>query len=209
MRALICCESSGVVREAFRAKGFDAWSCDLLPADDRSPHHIQGDAREVLRDFRPDFAGFHPPCTYLCGSGLHWNERGRGWEKTEGALELVRTFMEADCHWYLENPVGIISTRIRPADQYIQPYEFGEDASKKTGLWLNKLPLLEGTLYIPGRVVELPSGKVVNRWANQTDSGQNKLPPSADRWKLRSKTYPGIAKAMADQWASVILRNIQ
>lgn len=201
---LICCESSGAVREAFRKRGFDAYSCDLLPSDDGSPHHIQGDARDVLARMKPDFAGFHPPCTFLCGSGLHWNDRGRGWDKTEEALALVRFFMDHNFPWYLENPVGIISTRIRPADQYIQPYEFGEDASKKTGLWLHRLPLLRGTKRIPGRLVTKPNGVQVERWANQTDSGQNKLPPSDTRWKERSKTYQGIADAMAEQWGPLL-----
>lgn len=198
---LICCESSGVVREAFRAIGRDAWSCDLLPADDGSPYHIQGDALEALRDLRPTFAGFHPPCTFLCGSGLHWNDRGRGWAETEKALEFVRAMMRFEGLWYLENPVGIISTRIRPADQYIQPYDFGEDASKKTGLWLHGLPKLTPTKRVPGRLVGHDAKlNPIHRWANQTDSGQNKLAPSDTRWKERSKTYQGIAEAMAEQW---------
>lgn len=204
MRILICCESSGTVREAFRALGHDAWSCDLLPADDGSPYHIQGDALEAIKSAQWGLIGMHPPCTYLSVSGIHWNNRGRGWEETDKALAFVCALMEAagNTPWYLENPVSIISSQIRESDQRIQPYEFGEDASKKTCLWLSGLPCLKPTLRVEGRMVEWPkgSGKLVERWANQTDSGQNVLAPSKDRWKTRSKTYPGIAKAMAEQW---------
>jgi len=206
---LICCEHSGMVREALRAKGVDAWSCDLLPADDASPYHIQGDCREVMAGKTGgllgktwDAFGMHPDCTYLTVAGIHWNNRGRGWEKTDAALAFVRELIElaGDKPWYLENPVSIISTKIRKPSQTIQPYDFGEDASKRTCLWLNRLPSLTPTNRVPGRVVN-----GVERWANQTDSGQNKLGPSDDRWKKRSKTYPGIAQAMADQWAPLLL----
>jgi hypothetical protein len=203
VKVLIGCEHSGTVREAMRAKGIDAWSCDLLRADDGSPHHIQGDVREAMRGDWGAF-GLHPDCTFLTVAGIHWNNRGRGWERTEAALRFVAKLMElaGDRPWYLENPVSIISTRIRKPDQTVQPYDFGDDASKRTCLWLNRLPLLKPTKRIAGRFVEWPkgSGKTVERWANQTDSGQNKLAPSADRWKLRSRTYAGIAQAMADQW---------
>lgn len=200
MRVLIVCESSGTVREAFRKLGHDAWSCDLLPADDGSPHHYKCDMREVI-DSTWDFVGMHPECTYVNGAGIHWNNRGRGWEKTEASIEQIKWLMSHTMPWYLENPVGIISTRIRKPNQYIQPYEFGDDASKKTCLWLNKLPSLtkDPAQRVAGRVVE-HNGKQVERWANQTDSGQNRLAPSADRWKERSKTYQGIANAMAAQW---------
>lgn len=142
-----------------------------------------------------------PPCTYLTSSGLHWNGRipGRA-EKTEEALEFVRCLMSAPIEFIaIENPQGCIGTRIRPASQYIQPYEFGADASKKTGLWLKNLPLLMPTRRVPGRKV-FHNGKEVERWSNQTDSGQNRLGPSEDRWALRSITYPGIADAFVDQW---------
>jgi hypothetical protein len=210
MNLLILCESSGVVREAFRALGHNAVSCDLLPADDGSPHHIQGDALEAMASGSFDIIGMHPPCTYLNGAGIHWNNRGRGWGKTNQSLAFVKAMMEqataSGAAWYLENPVGIISTNIRKATQYVQPYEFGEDASKKTGLWLHKLPPLVSTSRFPGRWVEWPkgSGKTVERWSNQTDSGQNRLAPSDDRWKARSKTYPGIAQAMASQWSDIL-----
>jgi hypothetical protein len=194
MKILIVCESSGTVREAFRALGHDAWSVDLLPADDGSPFHIQADARDVGGEW--DMMGFHPPCTYLSVSGMHWTRRGlRDPQLTEDALAFVRWCMSHDCPWYLENPVSIISTQIRKPDQTIQPYQFGEDASKRTCLWLRQLPRLVPTLRIPGRMV---GG--AERWSNQTDGGQNKLPPSGDRWQQRSKTYPGIARAMAEQW---------
>jgi hypothetical protein len=143
----------------------------------------------------------HPPCTYLCSSGLHWNTRipGRA-EKTEEALAFVRALLSADIpRIALENPNGCIGTRIRRADQVIQPWQFGADASKATGLWLKNLPRLKPTDIIPPRVV---NGR--ERWGNQTDSGQNRLGPSEERWKIRSETYPGIAAAMAAQWGDCV-----
>jgi hypothetical protein len=203
MKILIVCESSGTVREAFRALGHDAWSCDLLPADDGSPFHHQADARDVGGDW--DMMGFHPPCTFLGVSGMHWNNRGRGWEGTNKALEFVAWCMSHRCPWYLENPVSIISTRFRKPDQTIQPYEFGENASKRTCLWLKDLPPLRPTGRITGRFATDPkSGKIVERWVNQTDGGQNKLAPSPTRRKERSKTYAGIANAMAEQWGRAL-----
>jgi len=143
-----------------------------------------------------DLAIFHPPCTYLCVSGIHWNNRGRGWEETEKALDFVRLLMGANIpRIALENPVSIISSKIRKPDQIIQPHQFGHDASKSTSLWLKNLPKLRPTENVPPRMV---NGKP--RWANQTDGGQNKLAPSEDRWKLRSTTYQGIAEAIAMQW---------
>ena len=205
MNVLITHESSGVVRRAFRALGHNAWSCDLLPAADGSHFHLQTDVFNVVNGPEKwDLIGMHPPCTFLSGSGIHWNNRGRGWEKTERAIADVSRLLSLNVPYYLENPVGIISTRIRKPDQCIQPYNFGEDASKKTCLWLNRLPLLVPTKHVDGRIVEWPrgSGKMIQRWSNQTDSGQNKLTPSEDRWSKRSVTYQGIAGAMADQWGS-------
>lgn len=197
MKVLIGCEYSGTVRDAFRARGHDSMSCDLLPTEKLGPHY-QGDVRDVL-DFPWDLAIFHPPCTYLSVSGIHWNNRGRGWEETEKALHFVRLLMGANIpRIALENPVSIISSKIRKPDQIIQPHQFGHDASKATCLWLKGLPKLQPTEIVPPRIV---NGKP--RWGNQTDSGQNKLAPSADRWKERSKTYPGIAEAMADQWGNL------
>ena len=198
MKVLIACEFSGVVRDEFKKRGHDAWSCDLLPSESPGQHH-QCDVREILNDGW-DLMIAHPDCTYICSSGLHWNNKTPGREaKTLEALEFVRLLLGAPIDKItLENPIGRIGTAIRKADQYIQPYPFGHDASKKTGLWLKNLPLLENTLYIPPRVV---NGK--NRWANQTDSGQNKLAPSKDRWKDRARTYQGIAQAMAEQWGQM------
>lgn len=212
---LIGCECSGVVRRAFRALGHDAWSCDTQPADDGSEYHLQCDVLSVLQPGRWDLGIFHPPCTYLTVSGLHWNGRiaGRA-DMTEEALLFVAALLDAPIeHISLENPTGCINSKIRKPDQIIQPYEFGDDASKATCLWLKNLPLLENTLRIRGRMVEWPkgSGKMVERWSNQTDSGQNKLGPSPNRAKLRSVTYPGIAAAMAEQysaWIQQLERNV-
>ena len=197
MRILIACESSGTVRDAFLAKGHEAVSCDILPSETGGPH-IQGDVLDVIVvDRKWDMMIAHPPCTYLCSSGMHWTTRGlRDPKLTEDALMFARKLLEADIEKIaVENPVGAISTRIRKPDQYIHPYQFGDDASKKTGLWLKGLPCLVPTNYIEPRMV---GGKP--RWSNQTDSGQNRLGPSQDRWKQRSKTYQGIANAMAQQW---------
>jgi hypothetical protein len=204
MKVIILCESSGNVRRAFRDLGHDAWSLDILPADDGSPFHIQGDAAEFIRSgaWREyDLIGMHPPCKYLSVSGIHWNDRGRGWDGTKDALRFVRLLMSIDKPFYLENPVSIISSRIRKPDQIIQPYQFGEDASKATCLWLNGLPKLTPTEWVNPRIVRREGKPTTRRWSNQTDSGQNKFGPSPDRWKLRSRTYPGIAKAMAAQWS--------
>lgn len=195
MRVLVACESSGTVRDAFAARGHDAWSCDLLPSEGK---HLQGDVREFLQQDW-DLLIAHPPCTYLAVSGMHWTTRGlRDPQLTEDALAFVRLLMDCNIpRICIENPVSVISSRIRKPDQYIQPYEFGHDASKKTCLWLKNLPPLQKcpTQYVQPRTVD---GKF--RWANQTDSGQNKLGPSEDRWQIRSKTYEGIAEAMAAQW---------
>lgn len=218
MRILIACESSGVIREAFRKRGHEAFSCDLQPADDGSFFHIQGDVTGWLYFKFSDGKGWdlmiaHPDCTYLTNSAAWAFSDGPYHQKVkpgtlvgserrqarQGALEFVRLLMEAPIpRIAIENPVGAISTYIRQADQYIQPFEYGDDASKKTGLWLKNLPLLQPTRYIEPRIV---NGRP--RWANQTDSGQNRLSPSADRWKTRSKTYQGWADAMADQWGSI------
>ena len=196
MRVLVGCEYSGRVRNAFREAGHDAWSCDLLPSEDDSPFHIQGDVLPLLGQGW-DLGIFHPPCTYLAVSGLHWNKRDPARAaKTEEALDFVRTLMSAPIERIaVENPVSCISSRIRKPDQIIQPYEFGEDASKKTCLWLKNLDLLTPTQMVAPRLVD---GKP--RWSNQTDSGQNRLGPSEDRWKERSRTFAGVAKAMAEQW---------
>lgn len=202
MRVLVACEYSGRVRDAFIKKGHQAMSCDLLSSEsDAGPHYV-GDVRDVINNGW-DLMICHPPCTYLAVSGLHWNKRDpERAKKTEEALQFVERLLNANIDKIaLENPVGCISSRIRKADQYIQPYDFGENASKKTGLWLKNLPPLQPTNRISGRLVER-NGKQVERWSNQTDSGQNVLGPSDERWKLRSYTYQGIADAMAEQWGA-------
>lgn len=195
MRVLVACEYSGTVRDAFIRAGHDAMSCDLLPTDAPGPHY-QGDVRDVLDDGW-DLMVAHPPCTYLSVSGMHWTKRGlRDPQLTEDALDFVRLLMDAPIDRIaVENPVSVISSRIRKPDQIIQPWMFGHNASKQTCLWLKGLPKLKPTKTIEPRIV---NGR--KRWANQTDSGQNRLPPSDDRWKIRSETYEGIATAMASQW---------
>lgn len=199
MRILVACEFSGVVREAFRAEGHEAWSCDLLPSEIPG-HHLQGDVLQQL-DRGWDLLIAFPPCTYLCSSGMHWTTRGlRDPQHTLDAMAFVRRLWEAQIpRICLENPIGILSTRLTKPSQIIQPHQFGHDASKSTCLWLKNLPLLTPTQHVPPRLV-VKQGKTMLRWANQTDSGQNVLGPSADRWALRSITYPGIARAMATQW---------
>ncbi len=198
MKVLVACEYSGRVRDAFLALGHDAMSCDLLPTDAPGPHY-QGDVQDVLGQGW-DLMIAHPPCTYLASSGLHWNKRQPDRAvKTEAALQFVMALLNAPIERIaLENPIGCISTRVRKPEQVIQPWQFGDDASKATCLWLKNLPPLKPTKLIPGRLV---NGK--RRWANQTDSGQNRLSPSADRWKKRSETYQGIAAAMAEQWGNL------
>lgn len=195
MRVLVACEFSGIVRDAFRRRGHDAVSCDFLPTEAEGPH-IEGDVLKVLGDGW-DLMIAHPPCTYLSVSGLHWNKRRpERAAKTEEALAFVRALLEAPIpRIALENPISAISTRIRKPDQILQPWMFGHPESKATCLWLKGLPLL-----VPTNVLPLPPG---GRWSNQTPSGQNKLGPSPDRWKVRSKTYPGLAEAMAEHWGAL------
>lgn len=192
-RVLVACEFSGVVRQAFEAQGWDAWSCDLLPSDVPGKH-FQGDVRQLLYHKHWDLMVAFPPCTYLCSSGMHWTTRGlRDKQLTEDALAFVKELMDAPIHRIaIENPVGCISTRIRKPDCIVQPFWFGDAAKKTTCFWLKNLPPLVPTCMLPTP----PSG----RWPNQTPSGQNKLGPSPDRWKLRSLTYPGMARAMSVCW---------
>lgn len=222
MNVLIACEWSGTVRDAFRRRGHEAWSCDTLGPDqlpdefraqEYPNYHLEGDVRWFLdgkRSCSPvsrwDLLIAFPPCTYLCSSGLHWNTRRRGRAaKTEKALTFVRALMRAPIpRKAIENPRGCIGTRIRPATQSIQPHQFGEDASKETCLWLENLPLLLPTEHVAPRLVwDVARKKMVKRWANQTNSGQNKLAPSPDRERIRGKTYAGIAEAMAHQWGKL------
>lgn len=201
MRVLVACEFSGVVREAFRKKGHDAWSCDILDSLDNSPHHYKCDVREILKD-NWDLIIAHPECKYLTVSGnAHYADKPNLYIP---AADFATMFFDYAPRVCIENPVGRLSTLFRKPDQIIQPYEFGDDASKRTCLWLKGLKTLVPVLArrFPGRIVEYPvgSGKYVERWSNQTDSGQNKLGPSEDRSSLRSITYKGIAEAMAEQW---------
>ena len=217
-KLLVGCESSGTVRDAFARRGWDAWSCDLLPADGQ---HIQNDVTKILRTDTWDLMIAHPPCTYLAVSGMHWTTRGlRDPKLTEDALDFVRLLMDAPVPFIaIENPVGRIGTAIRKADQYVHPYLFGHDASKCTGLWLSNLPKLKPTGFVPAArhaccgkwQEEGPCSecgkKTKPRWGNQTPRGQDGTPPSKDRWQKRSKTHQGIADAMAQQWTQHILEN--
>lgn len=194
MRVGVLCEFSGTVRDAFLACGHDAVSCDLLPTTNPGPH-LQGDCLAFdWSDY--DLLICHPPCTHLAVSGSRWFKDKR--VEQEVALDFVRALMQLPVSRIcVENPVSVISSRIRKPEQIIQPYEYGHSESKKTCLWLKNLPKLR-----PTNVLPLPAKGV---WDNQTPSGQNKLGPSPDRWLLRSKTYTGIAAAMAGQWGSLQL----
>ena len=182
MRVLVACEFSGTVRDAFIARGHDAMSCDLLPTEKPGPHY-QGDVRDILCNGW-DLMIAHPPCTHLAVSGARWFTEKRD-EQAE-ALDFVRELLAAPIPKIaVENPVSIISSRIRRPDQVIHPWMFGHGETKATCLWLKGLPLLEPTNMVSGREARI-----------------HKLPPTADRWKLRSLTYQGIADAMAEQWGS-------
>lgn len=192
MKVLIACEYSGSVRDAFLANGHDAMSCDLLPTDSPGPHY-QGDVRDIIGDGW-DLMIAHPPCTHLAVSGARWFKEKQ--QEQAEALDFVRMLLDAPIERIaLENPISIISSRIRKPNQIIQPWQFGHPESKATCLWLKNLQLL-----VPTNILEKPAS---GHWSNQTPSGQNKLGPSEDRWKIRSATYQGIAKAMADQWGTV------
>ena len=194
MKVLVACECSGVVRDAFRARGHDAWSCDIKPGERDNARHIQDDVSGVLR------RGWHlviahPPCTALSVSCSRLWKQKQADGRQRVAVDFFLLFTRLTCRWAIENPVGYMSTHYRKPDQIIQPWQYGHDASKKTCLWLSELPLLKQTTIVPPRMVNgLP------RWDNQTDSGQNKLPPSEIRATERSRTYHGIAAAMAEQW---------
>lgn len=184
LRVLVACEFSGTVREAFAARGFDAWSCDILPTEIPG-QHIVNDVRNVL-DWNWDLLIAHPPCTHLAVSGARWFAE-KQYEQRE-ALDFVRLLMNADIpRIAIENPVSIISTAIREANQYVDQWWFGHGETKKTGLWLKNLPLLKPTCIVEGREARV-----------------HHEPPSATRWMERSRTNPGLAEAMADQWGKAI-----
>ena len=194
-KLLVACEYSGVVREAFAKKGWDAWSCDLLPTDQPSDKHIQGDVLEIINDGW-DLIIAHPPCTHLSLSGAkYWAEK-RADGRQQKAIKFVEDIWDADCPLIcIENPVGALTkhSKLGKASVYIQPYEFGHAEQKRTGLWLKGLPKLQGTKFID--VKGLP---------NKERHRLHWLPPSKDRWKIRSTTFQGIADAMADQWGGLV-----
>ena len=206
MKILIACEYSGIVRDAFIAKGHDAMSCDLIPTEAPGPHY-QGNVFDVLYDDW-DMMVCHPPCQYIASSGMSWNKRRpERIPLMEEALVFVSDLWNSGIPKIcLENPVGCINTRLdfMPKPQYVQPYEFGHDASKKTGLWLKNLPPLEHTEYIEPRLVKGLTLKPNKRWGNQTDSGSiiDTVTNKKLRAKARAKTYTGIAEAMANQWGT-------
>jgi hypothetical protein len=185
VKVLVACEFSGLVRDAFLACGHDAVSCDLLPTERPGPH-IQGDVLDLLcRGF--DLMVAHPPCTYLAVSGARWFSERR--TDQEAALSFVRTLMLAPiAHIAIENPVSVIATRIREPDQIIQPYQYGHGETKATCLWLKNLPRLRSTHNVAGREARV-----------------HRMPPSDERWRERSRTYIGIADAMAQQWGGASL----
>lgn len=180
MRVLVACEFSGIVRDAFRARGHDAWSCDLLDTEAPGPHY-KWDVRDIIGPDWDLLIGF-PPCTYLTRSGgRYWAER---WPQQEHALMFVETLLDAPIERIaIENPIGIISTAIRKPDQIIQPWQHGHGETKSTCLWLKKLPLLQPSKIVEGR-----------------DTRVGSMPDRKNRWKDRSRTLPGVADAMADQW---------
>ena len=186
LRVLVACEYSGRVRNAFRALGHTAFSCDLLPADDSSEYHLQTAVRNLITE--PDTLDIliaHPPCTHLAVSGARW-WASKPPSLQADALDFVRLLLAAPIkHIALENPISAISSKIRKPDQIIQPWQFGHGEVKATCLWLKNLPPLTPTDIVAGREARV-----------------HKLPPSPDRWKERSRTLPGIALAMATQWAA-------
>ena len=184
MRVLIACEFSGIVRDAFTQKGHSAISCDLLPTESPGPHYQRNIMELLYPPWTWDLMIAHPPCQHLAVSGARWFKDKE--KEQKAALEFVQTLLDAPIPKIcLENPVSIISTKIRKPDQIIQPWMFGHGETKKTCLWLKGLPPLVPTNIVEGR-----------------ESRIHRMPPGPDRWKNRSRFYPGIAKAMADQWTS-------
>lgn len=183
MRVLVACEFSGIVRDAFAAKGHDAWSCDLLPSE-RPGKHWMHDIGFILRVEPWDMLIAFPPCTHLAVSGARWF-KDKIFEQRE-AMQFFLNLAEAPNipRIAVENPIGIMSTRYRKPDQIIQPWQFGHGETKATCLWLKNLPALKPTNIVSGRVARV-----------------HMEPPSPERWKNRSRTLEGIAQAMADQWS--------
>lgn len=205
-KVLVACEESQEVCKAFRERGHEAYSCDIQPCSGGHPEwHLQVDALEMLK-LRWDLIIAHPPCTYLANAGNKWfkpeyKERFPDRERQrEDAVSFFMAFWDADCpRIAIENPQGIMSSRFRRPDQYIEPYMFGDAEKKKTGLWLRGLPALTPTNVVEPIIIECASGAREPRWHMETMH----LPPK-ERSKIRSKTFPGIARAMADQWGCLI-----
>ena len=195
MKVLVACEYSGIVREAFAKRGHDAWSCDLLPTDQPSDKHIQGDVLEIINDGW-DLIIAHPPCTHLSLSGAkYWAEK-RADGRQQAAIKFVEDIWDADCpRICIENPVGALTkhSKLGKATQYIQPYEFGHAEQKRTGLWLKGLPKLKGTKFIDVKC--LPKKEV---------QSLHYLPPSKDRGRIRSTTFQGVADALACQFGGLV-----
>jgi hypothetical protein len=192
MRVLVACEFSGIVRDAFLAEGHDAMSCDLLPCEVHGSHYT-GDVRDILGDGW-DLMIAHPPCTHLASSGARWFKSKV--QQQADALVFVRLLMDAPIRRIaVENPVGILSTRVGRPTQIIQPWQFGEETTKTTCLWLKNLPRLLSTKIVGrGERHVTRSGRSLPKWYN--------LPPSPDRGRIRSRTFRGIAEAMARQWGT-------
>ena len=185
MRVIVGCEFSGVVAGAFRKRGHEAYSCDLLPTEGNPKWHFQMDLLELLKIEQFDLAIFHPPCTHLAVSGARWFKEKQT-EQAE-ALDFVRLLMGAPIERIaIENPISIISSKIRKPEQIIQPWQFGHGETKATCLWLKGLPKLQPTNIVEGREQRI-----------------HKMPPSPDRWRERSRTFTGIASAMAQQWGGL------
>jgi hypothetical protein len=201
LRVIVACEYSGRVRDAFRARGHDAWSCDLLPTDADPQWHIQGDAIEIVYGQEWDLMVAHPPCTYLTNSGVTWLHKDSSrWEKLDDAASFFSKLLAAPVpKKAIENPIMHKYAKERIGgvrqSQIIHPWMFGHTEQKATCLWLNGLPLLQPTQNVKDEMMTLPD--------NQRQR-LHYLPPSADRWKLRSTTYSGIAEARAEQWGGIV-----
>lgn len=209
MKVLLACEESQAVTIEFRKRGHEAYSCDILPCSGGHPEwHIQGDVLPLLKEDWDLVIAF-PPCTHLATSGAAWFEKKRADGRQQAAIDFFLQFTKLNCPWAIENPMGIMSTVYRKPNQIIQPYFFGDGKSKKTCLWLNELPLLyhNGTVNLfdqvvthvdKGETITFESGRTMPKW--YADAWNL---PVEERAKLRSKTFPGIARAMAEQWGKI------
>ncbi len=191
MKVLVACETSGTVANAFEKKGHYAWSCDILPSDNLRENHQLGDAVDIIKSANAlDLVIAHPPCTHLASSGARWFKQKRLDGRQKQGIELFFAIRDAceyvGCRYAIENPIGIMSTLWRKPDQIIQPWQFGHGETKATCLWLKGVPELKPTNIVKGREPRI-----------------HRMPPSKNRWKIRSKTYQGIADAMATQWGAI------